>query len=537
MAPQSSVSHDAFLRLSVNKGAFEPRGSEVTDREPFFRAWRAGTHVYTEGEQTKTLGHHIATGDHRRKDGVFAEWLWDGEELVVSNDRYGFYPLFYSISTNEVAVSPWILQLVRCGVPTELDYAALSVFLRLGFFVGDDTPFATVRALPPNATLRWKLGNFVVQGGYAIPEPVQVSVNEAIKVYSQLFRNAIERRAPQDGPFAVPLSGGRDSRHILFELVEHGWRPNFCVTAQHYPTRANEDERIARLVAHELGLRHIVVKQPSNPLEAEIRKNIRTSLCTDEHAWYLPVAEFLSSQTKTVYDGIAGDMLSATLAFSLLPAENLDLFLHEHYNTIAEHLCGDKSEVAHRVLFDRGFASRTNRTVAVKRLVGELERHREAPNPISSFFFWNRTRREIALQPYRVLQSGPLVYSPFIDHEVYDFLASLPGQIFVGRDIHSETIRRTYPQWAHLPYEDKGCRPVNPSEYYAKFSRQLAALVWRRGKVRSKLLRNGFLFPRLMRAWLSPTYAGSLGWMAPHALYLIMLEMVTEREFSHDERW
>jgi hypothetical protein len=517
-------------RSSALGGGLRPWGGADTDREPFFHAWRRGTDVRTEGEDAKMLGHQIATGDHARKDGVFAEWAWDGEELVVSNDRYGFYPLYYSISDNEVAVSPSILQLVERGVSTELDDAALSVFLRLGYFVGEDTPFAMIRALPPNATLRWKLGNCTVQGSYAIPKAARFSVDEATEVYGQLFRNAIGRRAPRDGPFVHPLSGGRDSRHILFELVEHGWRPNVCVTAQHYPTRTKEDARIARLVAHELGLRHVVVKQPSELLEAEIRKNIRTSLCTDEHTWYLPVAEFLSSRTNTVYDGIGGVFCTTLREASPRLADDLDLFRHEHYSTIAERLCGDAGEAAHGVLFDRGFASRTDRTIAVQRLVRELERHREAPNPLKSFFFWNRTRREIALQPYRVLESGPLVYSPFVDHDLYDFLASLPGEVFGNMDLHSETIRRTYPQWAHLPYEDKRCRPVNPSEYYAAYSRQLAAFVWRRGMVRSKLLRNEFLFPRLIRACLSPTYAGTLGWMAPHALYFIMLEMVAEGE-------
>jgi hypothetical protein len=37
------------------------------------------------------------------------------------------------------------------------------------------------------------------------------------------------------------------------------------------------------------------------------------------------------------------------------------------------------------------------------------------PNPLSSFFFWSRTRREIALGPYRMLCGNAVVHSPYVD--------------------------------------------------------------------------------------------------------------------------
>ena len=69
----------------------------------------------------------------------------------------------------------------------------------------------------------------------------------AIRGYIDLVRQAIRRRLPT-APFVLPLSGGRDSRHLLYELIDAGCPPARCVTVRHFPPRGNEDEEIARLL-------------------------------------------------------------------------------------------------------------------------------------------------------------------------------------------------------------------------------------------------------------------------------------------------
>ena len=46
--------------------------------------------------------------------------------------------------------------LLREGVAPELDYSALGVFFRLGYFLGSDTPFRYIKALDPDTTLTWR---------------------------------------------------------------------------------------------------------------------------------------------------------------------------------------------------------------------------------------------------------------------------------------------------------------------------------------------------------------------------------------------
>jgi hypothetical protein len=61
----------------------------------------------------------------------------------------------YYCRDGEFAISSSIPRLIEAGAPIEVDEPALAVFLRLGFFIGDDTPYKHIRALPPGATLVW----------------------------------------------------------------------------------------------------------------------------------------------------------------------------------------------------------------------------------------------------------------------------------------------------------------------------------------------------------------------------------------------
>jgi hypothetical protein len=99
------------------------------------------------------------------------------------------------------------------------------------------------------------------------------------------------------------------------------------------------------------------------------------------------------------------------------------------------------------------FLDRASRDLAVSRLTAALPHHAGAANPIGSFFFWNALRRDIALAPYAILSDVGCVYSPYLDHDVYDLLASLPAGLLLDKRFHDDAIRRAYPRYATLPYE------------------------------------------------------------------------------------
>ena len=164
---------------------------------------------------------------------MFARWAWDGERLIAANDRFGVQPLYYASEAGTLRISPSVGALLRSGASPALDDAALAVFVRIGFFVGEDTPFRAIRALPPGACAEWRAGRFEVRSDRAHPAPSTLGRDEAIDAFAQLFTRAVERRLQASAsPIAVPLSGGHDSRHIVLALHALGRPPDRCVTVE-----------------------------------------------------------------------------------------------------------------------------------------------------------------------------------------------------------------------------------------------------------------------------------------------------------------
>jgi asparagine synthase (glutamine-hydrolysing) len=496
-------------------------------QHPFFYARKRGDEIQTRGTTDCVLGHELF-GD-RQSRGPFAQWTWDGRRLEVSNDRYGFYPIYYWTGDNEIGLSPSIPTLLSEGAPVALDEVGLAVFLRLGFFIEEHTPFKAIRALPPGARLQWRDGRLQVLGQFAVPKATRLSRSEAIERYTVLFKAAIQRRLPQHGQCAVPLSGGRDSRHILLELCAAGFPPQACVTYRDLPPRPSWDAIAAAQLCEALGLPHVVIDQPTSRFQLEMRKNVKTNFCADEHEQYLVLADYITGKYKTLYDGIAGDVLSSGL---FLDETRLALFEEGRFTELVDNLFhafpvsgGIDHETLLAKLLPHDQYRRFNRDAAVESLSTELRRHAAAPNPVGSFFFYNRTRREMALAPLCISGEVAQVLCPYLDHDLYDFLASLPAELFLDRSFHTDTIRQAYPRYAHVPFDNEVRTPqVESAGHYRQFGRELTRYALTHQP--SRYVRYSYLLPKSLKCSVNAAYGDTLfsdSYFGPHAVYLLQL--------------
>jgi asparagine synthase (glutamine-hydrolysing) len=437
------------------------------ERAPFLRLRAVDGRVEQRGLATCRLGTPLDFG-RATPDGVFAEWTWDGARLLVRNDRYGLHPLFYFAAGGEFGISPSIPRLLLEGAPAELDEPALAVFFRTGFYVGEDTPFRVIRAVPPSATLEWSDGRLRVAGERPTPKGQSISRPEARDRYIALFREAVRRRLPDGGEYVMPLSGGRDSRHILLEACEAGCRPRFCLTVRHHPPRMDEDAELAAWVAEALGLEQVLLDQTEPRLPAELRKNVKTSFGSDEGTAFMVLGDYLDGRTRVIFDGIGGDFLSSG---RFLTERRVAMVEEGRLADLADDLLWKQPRVP--ALLGDEWRPRLDRRAAIRRLQAELERHADAPNPITSFIFWNRCRREIALFPFNFYPEAIEKICPYLDHDVFDFLMSLPPAVVLDRTFHAEAIQRAFPAYAHIPFEPQG----SPFRFDDAYRRDLLALI------------------------------------------------------------
>lgn len=480
---------------------------------PFFHAWAGRDRHATSGQPNYCAGHRLD-----REEGVFAEWHWDGAELRLRSDRYGAYPLFYFERPGEICVSASLATLISEGAPSDPDYDAIAAFLRLGFFLAEDTPLRSVRVLPPDARFVWRDGVLRVSGDLTFARPAAYSRDDAIAAFVELFRAAIQRRVGGGRPVLLPLSGGRDSRHILLALVEAGAPPDRCVTVRLFPPRRHLEVPIAAAVARFARVPHVVIEQDAPRVEMELRKNLLTHFCSDEHAHFLALTQYVSTHAAVSYDGLAGDMLTGQS--SAIDAALVELLEQDQFEAAAERLFEsyDKRgiESALRGLLAPDFYARVDRWRAIARVTRELARHAAAPNRAMSFLFWNRTRRELALVPYAMM-ADLTVFTPYLDHTIVDLLMSLPPALLLDRRFHTDAIARAYPQARHLPYEEGESRTA-PDMFF----RRTAVELTRRLLTSPGPVERRYVLPRLAMAVATgrPAYL----WFLPLAVYVSQLD-------------
>lgn len=450
----------------------------------------------------------------------YAEWQWDGTRLVARTDRYGFFPLFYATTATEIVLSPSLVAVVDTElVPATLNDTALAVLLRMGFLVGDDTPFEHVHLLPPHGELIWEQGRLSVTGKLEIAAVYSSTRAAAIDEYIDRFREAVRRR-PAVSMAVVPLSGGRDSRHIFLELCAQNRPPALAVTVAPSPTTSDAEIDVAGALARQAGVRHVTLTQPSDRWGTEMVNTLETHFSTFEHWWLQPLVRYLKGQDATVYEGVGGDVLSTLTLFRTSPAQQR-LYAEGNLEKLADTLLGGEGYLP-RVLPSEQYR-RSNRDVAVARVVRELARHVDAPRPLASFLLYNRSRRVTGLPPASLLGAVSTVWCPYLDADLFDFLSALPPDVMAGadtHDFHDAAVARAYPQYAGVPYAVKAAHRRSAPWYEWRLSVAMGE-AWLRHT--PWLVRPSFLYPRLVRTLVDPGYRPEIITFVALTSYLLQL--------------
>lgn len=420
---------------------------------PFLQLRFDAGRVESAGTPTAFVGHRLGAGEAAR--GLWAEWHWDGTTLTARVDPLGYFSLFVYCKGGEIAVSPSILHLLALGADAEPDPVAMAVFHRIGIFVEDDTPFRHIKVLPPEGRLTWRDGVATVTGGAPVPREEALTRNQAVEAFIDLPRAALRRfLAGWDGPVVLPLSGGRDSRHILLELAHQGRKPDTCVTFHVGGRYLDREVLAARAVAERVGARHTLLGHPRMRLRDTVRALLLTQLCADEHSQMMPMHDYLSGSPAAAIDGIGGDILTNPDDSA---AEFMVLARRGDFEGIARTMADGHGRVISRPGHLGGAGavhSPDLEEAAIDRIAGAIRRFEAAPDPYQAFWFWNRTRREINFVSTGILGEAAMVACPYLDPDFVRLGLSLPWSVTCDQKLHDDAIARAFPDCADIPYSE-----------------------------------------------------------------------------------
>jgi asparagine synthase (glutamine-hydrolysing) len=160
-------------------------------------------------------------------EGFFAFVIYDTQtkELFIARDRFGKKPLNFYIDDDRFIFASEIKALYDFGIPRELNYEALQLYLQLSYIPHPISMLNHVKKLEAGSRLILKGKNIEEKKWYQLTPTYDYknapSYEQAQKELVPLLEDAVVKRLISDVPLGAFLSGGIDSSVIVALASRH----------------------------------------------------------------------------------------------------------------------------------------------------------------------------------------------------------------------------------------------------------------------------------------------------------------------------
>jgi asparagine synthase (glutamine-hydrolysing) len=192
-----------------------------------------GHELYTSSDTEAVLRLYDEEGADslRHLRGMFAFAIWDDRDqsLFLTRDRVGKKPLLYSHQPNGDLIfgSEFNALLKHPAVSREVDHDAIDDYMSYLCVPAPKTAFKHIRKLEPGHWLRWKDGKIETHR-YWLPDfskKIKISEQEAIEETTRIVRESTRLRMISEVPLGAFLSGGVDSSTVVALMAQESSRP------------------------------------------------------------------------------------------------------------------------------------------------------------------------------------------------------------------------------------------------------------------------------------------------------------------------
>jgi len=187
----------------------------------------AGHTFYTESDTEALVHAYEEYGQEMPKyvHGMFAFALWDepNERLLLARDRVGKKPLLYSIAGDTLIFASEFQAILKHPlVSRDVNPEAISNYLAFMCVPAPMTAFRSIRKLEPGHLLIWQRGEIKIERYWSLDFKNKIAVDEeeASRRAIELMRDAVRVRLMSDVPLGAFLSGGIDSSAVVALMSE-----------------------------------------------------------------------------------------------------------------------------------------------------------------------------------------------------------------------------------------------------------------------------------------------------------------------------
>ncbi|MGQ0736663.1 MAG: asparagine synthase (glutamine-hydrolyzing) [Acidobacteriota bacterium] len=196
----------------------------------------------------------------RELDGMFALALWDDrrKRLLLARDRFGKKPLLYAERGGRLWFGSEFQALVTDpAIARDIDHDALDEYLAFMSVPAPLTIYREIRKLPPAHVLVRDDGGTRVTRYWSLSYTPKLDIDEdeAITELRRLLTDAVRKRLISEVPLGAFLSGGVDSSAVVALMAQHSSGPVKTFSIGFDESRYNELPH-ARRVAERYGCEH-----------------------------------------------------------------------------------------------------------------------------------------------------------------------------------------------------------------------------------------------------------------------------------------
>jgi asparagine synthetase B (glutamine-hydrolysing) len=444
-------------------------------------------------------------------NGLFSAAFYNKENqtLKLITDRYGFRPVYYYFNKKEnyFIFSSDINDLSEnVFVKKQINWDAWANFFNLGYNLGNETGFKDILLVPPGSILTFKNGMIYFEKYWNISD-IEVKKNmkycEAVDGCADLFIQSIKRRnIDTKNNKAVFLSGGFDSRLIAAELKNQG------AVFQTYTTRGftpiDEERERARKISEALGVRNTFVNLPVNNFFKDFwkRANYLTGYETCLHQWILPLVDSIPENININYDGIGGDIITKGY-ISASGFTEKDFEKEPELEQFSIKILNNK--VNKNNFLNKKILKRMGEFSVVDSIKNELSNYKKTENMITCFYLMNRTRRSIALSPFKVIAyKGIESFCPYMDNDFFDFAMSIPVKLKLKNNLRKDIMKKICPALESVSttnYKIKKRNQYYPNDinYYTQKREHLRHNIYEHYIKNNWIFSNTKTFPRVLK--------------------------------------
>jgi asparagine synthase (glutamine-hydrolysing) len=416
---------------------------------------RRGHHFSTDSDVEVIVHLYEELGDDcvERLRGMFAFALWDRRtrRLLLARDRVGKKPLFYARHGGRLWFASEPRAILATGsVPREVDHEAIDLFLHYQSVPAPRSAFGSMRKLPPAHTLSWEDGTERIRRywrlSYRDRDP-SLGEQEACERLREALLEATRLRLRSDVPLGALLSGGVDSSAVVAAMTRLSTGPvkTFSIG---FDVGAFDESAYAREVAQHCGTEHheLILDDSALELLPRLVWHYGEPFADSSALATFALSELASRHVTVALNGDGGDEALCGYPRHVPPLP--DAPLERHYAERRAYEYFDEDERAE--LYSPDFAD----SVAGNDWRVPVE---------ESFFACDSAdplERTVAVDAERYLSDDLLVKmdiatmahslearSPFCDHELMEFAASLPMALKVKNGRPKALLKRAVEPW------------------------------------------------------------------------------------------